>query len=729
MTDFARRFAPTGLALGQFLIAMPLAAQEIELDAYPRFESSEMSAAHRVWIEEEVVWIVTDAEREVFHRLENEARRDEFTRRFWEVRDPSPGTVRNEYRELHQARLAHVEEAFGRGSALPGWQTDRGRTWVLLGKPQSVNRLPNTSSAVPIEVWFYSVDPAFGTPPFFYLIFFKDRGVGDYRLYSPAIDGPEKLLNASSRSALGRDGGGGVAGRSGSFARTDRDRAVEVLRQVDPELGNAAASLVPGESAGGTVSPLRSEMVLARVLEVPNRLMPRPLWAYRLLAGETESAVRFETLPMAATATVLFDPSGSPFVHFATRTQGDALNLNQYEDEYYVTFEVGSTLRDGELRILDERPPRTLQADLDAATARRLRGGAVAYVERLPVIEGENSLDILLENNLTRRFARASFALHVPDLTGQVIDAAAPVVALESSVLEGAYDPFREQLPFQVGQRLLIPAVGGEIPDDSAVGVFWQLFVPGTRRQPLEVSYTIRDTAGTTLVSKRLRVDPQQRSDFGVVDVFSEVSLVGFDPGTYAITVALTDTQLSYTTALAVGAAQEFVRPFLHALPHASALSVESSVVRARQLRTVGQTNPAIELLQTALRRAPEHPAALELQLELLTDAGRNGELIELIAPRLAAAPSDLDLLLRMGSAQAKLGEHYDAIRYYERALLGGAPETPNLLNSLASEYFAEGDRVRARALLQRSLDLDPAQPQVERLLAELLDSGSGRRP
>ena len=53
--------------------------------------------------------------------------------------------------------------------------------------------------------------------------------------------------------------------------------------------------------------------------------------------------------------------------------------------------------------------------------------------------------------------------------------------------------------------------------------------------------------------------------------------------------------------------------------------------------------------------------------------------------------------------------------------MLAGSAETTELLNALASEYYAEGDAERTRALLRRSLELNAEQPQILRLLEELL--------
>ena len=53
--------------------------------------------------------------------------------------------------------------------------------------------------------------------------------------------------------------------------------------------------------------------------------------------------------------------------------------------------------------------------------------------------------------------------------------------------------------------------------------------------------------------------------------------------------------------------------------------------------------------------------------------------------------------------------------------MLAGTAETTELLNALAFEYYAEGDTERTRALMARSLELDADQPQILRLLEELL--------
>lgn len=151
-----------------------------------------------------------------------------------------------------------------------------------------------------------------------------------------------------------------------------------------------------------------------------------------------------------------------------------------------------------------------------------------------------------------------------------------------------------------------------------------------------------------------------------------------------------------------------------------------SPLVDTRQFRVIGEIGEGIRVLEELLRRAPDDEEAVQLQIQLLSDAGRYAELDELLTPRLAERPKDVQLLLLQAEANAALGEHYDAIRFYERARLAGATETAELFNHLAAEYYAEERLEEARELLQRSLDLTPEQPEVRRLLERIRERASG---
>src|SRR5262249_25417040 len=82
----------------------------------------------RKWIDEEVVYIISDQERAAFNQLTTDEERNMFIDQFWLRRDPTPNTLENEFRQEHYNRLAYANQRFA--STTPGWKTDRGCIYI-----------------------------------------------------------------------------------------------------------------------------------------------------------------------------------------------------------------------------------------------------------------------------------------------------------------------------------------------------------------------------------------------------------------------------------------------------------------------------------------------------------------------------------------------------------------------------------------------------------------------
>jgi len=126
----------------------------------------EVSRTYKKWLEEDVVYIITPEEAEAFKQLSNDEERDNFIEAFWQRRDPTPDTPENEYKEEHYQRIAYANEHFASG--MPGWKTDRGRIWIMYGKPDEIDAHPSggeyerpidegggDTSTYPFEDWRY----------------------------------------------------------------------------------------------------------------------------------------------------------------------------------------------------------------------------------------------------------------------------------------------------------------------------------------------------------------------------------------------------------------------------------------------------------------------------------------------------------------------------------------------------------------------------------------------
>ena len=127
----------------------------------------ELDSAYRVWLDEEVPYIITDAERDAFLSLQTNEDRENFIEQFWLRRDPTPDTPENEFKEEHYRRIAYANEHFASG--MPGWKTDRGRIYIIWGKPDDVDQHPSggfyertdqegggETETFPFETWHYN---------------------------------------------------------------------------------------------------------------------------------------------------------------------------------------------------------------------------------------------------------------------------------------------------------------------------------------------------------------------------------------------------------------------------------------------------------------------------------------------------------------------------------------------------------------------------------------------
>lgn len=101
------------------------------------------------------------------------AERERKFREFWKERDPTPNT---EFNELMAEYYRRIDYAYNNFTTMmsPGYETDQGRSYILYGPPNNIERrLP--TNAPTREIWTY---------PNRTLIFEATTGFGDFRLIS-----------------------------------------------------------------------------------------------------------------------------------------------------------------------------------------------------------------------------------------------------------------------------------------------------------------------------------------------------------------------------------------------------------------------------------------------------------------------------------------------------------------------------------------------------------------
>ena len=131
-----------------------------------RSPEDDRSQYYKKWLNEDVVYIITDEEKSVFKSLQTDEEREKFIEQFWARRNPDPRNPENTFKEEHYRRIAYCNEHFASG--IPGWKTDRGRIYIMYGQPAEIDAHPSggtynreiyegggTTATYPFERWRY----------------------------------------------------------------------------------------------------------------------------------------------------------------------------------------------------------------------------------------------------------------------------------------------------------------------------------------------------------------------------------------------------------------------------------------------------------------------------------------------------------------------------------------------------------------------------------------------
>jgi GWxTD domain-containing protein len=188
----------------------------------------ELAPAYKKWLNEDVVYIISPEERRAFLELSTNEERETFIENFWLRRDPTPDTPENEFKEEHYRRIAYANEHFSSG--IPGWKSDRGRIYIIWGKPDEIQSHPSggtydrpmgegggTTSTYPFEDWRYRYLEGIGENV--ELEFVDPSGSGEFHLTEDPSE-KDALLNIPG-AGLTEMEAMGLASKTARFNNTD----------------------------------------------------------------------------------------------------------------------------------------------------------------------------------------------------------------------------------------------------------------------------------------------------------------------------------------------------------------------------------------------------------------------------------------------------------------------------------------------------------------------------
>lgn len=679
----------------------------IILFASPIFGDVPLTDTQKQWLDA-VHWIISDYEQNAFLKLKNPAERDHFIQAFWIDRDPTPGTARNEFREEHYRRFEYANKEFGHESDLPGWQTDRGRVYILLGKPRFITRNPGGFEMQPLEFWMYTGDLGFGLPSSIYLLFYQKSGVGPYRLYSPLNDGVQALFKP----------------QPSFFLKTDEQLFDYLNAHIDKQIAAAALSYLPSdggrlENDGTITGSVSTEVMLGNLANARNYAVEKRKYVQDIV-NDRPSVKTYYSLGTEGIHDAVYwlqGPNGLFYLNYAVEFEPDKLQMGQYNDEYYTSFNVDGQITTPEKTVVDQISGNH-EIRLDRNQFAKAATLPFQFQGIRPLASGKYGVTIVLANNVSGQSATFSEELEVPDPASLRAPYLSPIIPVRST--ESA--PHDQKLrPFQVGDKLLVPNISAKFSTQQPMEVYHQIIFPRNfAGGDLQLHYLIKD-------GEKIESDSStdvKRSDLAgsSIDILKQIALSGTTPGKKELTVELIQNgrAISKTPPLIFDLTSQPPSgswKFSAGIPGYDA-SYHVLVV-SQQLLRLKQSEQAAALLDQALQRDPK---LTDVRVQLMQTELRQknyAHVLQLGQPAEINDPRNQKLLWFMGWASYGLEKYDDSIRYFERLRIE-KPDAIDVLNVLADAYFRLDERDKSLERVRQSLALKPDQGDILQLKSRL---------
>ncbi len=646
-------------------------------------------------------YIMYGEERDVFMQLTNDRERDIFIETFWKQRDPTPGTPQNEYKDEHLARFAYANKWFSRGTSRPGWMTDMGRIYIILGEPVSKDRYPSNIGLYPCEIWSYYGDPAKGLPNHFALIFFQRQGVGEYKLYDPVSDGPASLL---------------LQGRQ--MDPMDYETLYNEIRDMAPALALSVLSLIPGEFNYGYQPNPRNAIILADIMNSPKKNV-NPSYSTHFLNLRGVVDTEYLTNYIESTTDIAFirDPvTGIDFLHFSMAPAKVSIEYYAPTEQYFCNYTINVSLREGETTIFQY--DREFPIYFPQEEYKKVEANGIALEDSFPVVEGTYELNILLQNSVGKEFSvceREIVVKKAPDapyINGPFLgyrfyeqnpNQHMPFKAVDKKLL---YDP-KKTFSRHEGVALFFNVVN--LTEELWRGGEVKLFVKGLGEKNMtEKTYTLR--LSNYPYRKELSVDYTLPADILSPDYY-RMSLTFVDADGRPVD----EKSVEFAIALAEGVSH----PIAQMKPFSLQNSFLFYYMLAEQHNKLKQVEKAEADFEKAFEMNKNFTRGVQQYARFLLENGKFEKSLEVVEYIKKDEKLQFDYYLIKGQADVGLGKYMQAIEDLEEGNRIYNSDI-RLLNSLGFCYYKTAQKEKAIEVLNASLRLNPDQGEVKKLLGEI---------
>ena len=641
---------------------------------------------YRSWLEEEVIYLITGVERDIFLQLQTNRERDLFIEAFWKQRDPTQGTDMNEFREEHYKRFKHANTRFI-SAGKPGWKTDRGKVYIILGKPWDVRIFDGLDTYFPCEAWYYQNMGSTGLPQAFNLVFYQKGRIGDFKIYNPGMEGPWSLLSDYQNW------------------QGDYEGAYYYLMDMEPELAHLSISLIPGESIHQFPSMASSTFLHNIDRAAINKIKDQYARKFIQYKDIVEVEYSANYIDNYSQVRIVRDPSGTQFVHFSIEPAN--LSMGRYENSIYTNLEFTGMITDGTGKTIFQFD-REFPLRFSEEQFNNMKQRPFAFTDKFPLIPGEYQFSLLMKNSVSKEFS--SFEKNILIEADPSSPRLSPLLLGFNTTRPSTEKHLRNPFVFS-GVQIYSHPRNSFVREDN-LSVYLQL---------LNASENLLETGTIKYVIKKedeaVRSVTRPLSRYqGGFDCLETFPLEDVPPGYYTMNVSLQDgggnELFRQKENFEVSMRSSIPRPWIMANYMIESSDAHNLYVLGIEHLNTGNYDSALTLLERAYRAAPEHPDYGLQFAKANYYNNRYQQALDILLTLTDRLSNDYDLNWITGKSYQALSRFDMAIQTFSDALNQFGVNTA-LLNSLGDCQAEIGNREEAIAAYEKSLEIDAKQEDI----------------
>jgi GWxTD domain-containing protein len=492
---------------------------------------NELDSQYKKWLNEDVVYIITPEERSAFIHLSTNEEREQFIEQFWQRRNPDPDSPENTFKEEHYRRIAYTNEHYASG--IPGWKTDRGRIYIMWGKPDEVDSHPTggtyerpsgegggETSTYPFEDWRYRYLEGIGENV--ELEFVDPTSTGEYHL----------TMDPSEKDALLRIPGAGLTmmEQMGMSSKTAR------FTNTDGTHNGKAMGMQPESMEEFTRLELYAKIQQAPPVKFKDL---EAVVTSRLVRDQVKFEYRFDFLRITSD-TVLVPITvqiSRRQMTFQEKDGVDSSTVNLFARITSLSGRIVQTIED------------TLRTDIPVSLLQQSLSGSSIYQKAVPLSPGLYRLDIVLKDLNSNNVGVVNTRLAVPRFQDDQLSSSSLILADEIQRVSMKDIGLGQ---FVLGDVKVRPRLDQAFLSSDNMGVFLQVYNlkvdEKTHKPDASVEYRVKkfsdagaSGAGSDPVLKfNLSSDklPEHGEELTLENMITLGSLA---PGKYKLEVAVTD--------------------------------------------------------------------------------------------------------------------------------------------------------------------------------------------